>query len=248
MPELHVFAMRPVAILQHERNQGPGYLLDYLDHAGIPTRVLCPAQGESLPHDTRHFSGLVVLGSNHSVNDPHDWIVQERALVADAVAREVPVLGHCFGAQQLSRSQGGRVARGIWPHIGWGKVWTTHESRQCLHGQHEVMFFNWHYETFEIPRGASRMLFGPHCLNKGFTMGPHMAFQGHLEVTEDSVRAWCDEGQQELAAAQGPAVQSRVDIVDRLPERVALLHRTADHFYGRWLVGLRQRRLRVAWA
>lgn len=248
MPELHVSAMKPIAILQHERNQGPGYLLEYLQCNGLPVRLLHPAQGDALPEDARHFSGLVVLGSNHSVNDACAWIAHERRLVADAVAREVPVLGHCFGAQQLARSQGARVTKAMCPHIGWERVWTTPASRRCLPGQREALFFNWHYETFEIPRGASRMLFGAHCLNKGFVMGPHMAFQGHLEVTEGSVRDWCDEGRRELLAAWGPAAQPLPAILDHLPERTARLHCVAEGFYGRWVAGLRRARIHLAWA
>ena len=106
--------------------------------------------------------------------------------------------------------------------------------------------FNWHYESFAIPQGATRTLFGEHCLNKGFVFGKHLAFQGHFEVTEDIVRAWCDTNAAELAKAHGPAVQHRAEILMCLPERVAAVHVAARSAYAAWLAPIRgQLRLRT---
>jgi len=77
-----------------------------------------------------------------------------------------------------------------------------------------------------------------HCLNKGFVKGRHLGFQSHLEVTEDSVRAWCEESRHEFANARGPAVQSEAEILRALPERSARLHRLARSVYGQWVSGL----------
>ncbi|MBC8056037.1 MAG: type 1 glutamine amidotransferase [Rhizobiales bacterium] len=230
--------MKPVAIFQHDKIQRPGYLLSFLQQRGIPTRIIAPMEGDPIPHSAESFSGLIFLGSNGSVNDPLPWIARERLLMQDAVSRDVPILGHCFGGQLLSTALGGRVTRNATPCIGWSKLRVTPDSRHWFGGATEVNAFNWHYETFSIPPGAKRTLFGTHCLNKGFSMGKHLAFQCHLEVTEEIVRDWCAEGHLELETNPGAAVQAESQILFGLPQRVASLHKVAHSVYVQWMAGL----------
>ncbi len=230
--------MDPVAILQHEASQGPGFLLEFLRSQDIPT-VVFQASQRDLPRQAKDYSGIVVLGSNCSVNDDLAWISLELDLIRRAVAHDVPVLGHCFGAQMLARAMDARVVRNAWPNIGWSRLSVTPAARHLFGGEAQVEVFNWHYDTFEIPRGAARTLFGMHCLNKGFIKGKHLGFQSHLEVTEESVRAWCEESRYELASAKGPAVQREADILRCLPERTARLHQVARGVYRQWLSNLR---------
>jgi len=226
--------MKPVAIFQHDPLQRPGYLLRYLDEAGIPSQIIRPSEGDDVPRSARAFSGLVFLGSDASVNDPVPWISGELALIRDAIAADVPVLGHCFGGQLLARALGAAVHRSPWPDIGWRRLRVTPAARSLFGSDAAVLAFNWHYETFTIPQGATRTLFGEHCLNKGFVHGPHLAFQSHLEVTAEIVDAWCAAHRDELAAAHGPAVQRESEILSRMPERLAAVHKAARSAYANW--------------
>ncbi|HEX2010002.1 MAG TPA: type 1 glutamine amidotransferase [Roseateles sp.] len=237
--------MNPVAILQHEPSQGPGFLLDFLRQHDIPFRLFHPAAGEALPRRAAGHSGLVVLGSNRSANDALPWVAAELALLRDAVARGVPVLGHCFGGQLLARALGARVQRNARPHIGWSRLWVTPGARPLFGDATQTLAFNWHHEGFEIPHGARRILFGRHSLNKGFAAGPHLGLQSHLEVTPASVRAWCAEGRHELAEP-GATVQSETEILRELDLRCALLHRSAHQVYAYWAASLPPRRRLLA--
>lgn len=162
-------------------------------------------------------------------------------MLQDAVQRHVPVLGHCFGAQLLVRSLGARVQRNPYPNIGWGQVWSSPYARRVMGLPRRAMLFNWHYDTFQIPSGASRTLYGPHCLNKGFYLGPHWAFQGHLEVTADSIRQWCDHGRCELEQVYGPAAQDAEHILLGLDQHLSTLHLIARQTYQRWTDQLLER-------
>ncbi len=226
--------MKPVAILQHEASQGPGVLLQHLQQQGLAWRLIVPWAEGSTPQRARDYSGIVVLGSNHGVNDGQPWIESERRLLQDALASDIPVLGHCFGAQLLARAMGARVARNPCPHIGWGRVWVTPHGRQQMALPEHIDIFNWHYDSFEIPPGARRTMYGRHCLNKGFVHGRHWAFQGHLEVTPQSVRDWCHESQAELRLAHGPAVQNEATILAELPARMVQLQAIALTTYSAW--------------
>jgi hypothetical protein len=100
------------------------------------------------------------------------------------------------------------------------------------------MAFHWHGETFTIPAGARHVLSGPWCENQGFAIGPHLALQCHIEMTEELVKSWCDTGQREIQRSRSPAVQPVSEILQRLDVRVAALHAIADSVYGHWLEGL----------
>lgn len=47
------------------------------------------------------------------------------ALISDAAARDVPVLGHCLGGQLLAKALGGSVGPAPVRGIGWGRVEMT---------------------------------------------------------------------------------------------------------------------------
>lgn len=226
--------MRSIAILQHEALQGPDFLEQCLQAQGWPTRRLRLDQGDAVPRHARDFAGIVVLGSDHSVHDRLSWITAERSLLADALAQDVPVLGHCFGAQQLAVAAGGSVCRNAWPNIGWSRVWVTPPARELFLGATELHVFNWHYDTFALPPGAQRTMYGTHCLNKGFRLGPHLGFQCHMEITEEGVRRWCESGRAEIEEHPGPAVQDWTELLRDLPQRALRLQRFAREAYRRW--------------
>ena len=235
--------MKPVALLQHEAAQGPGVLLEHLQQQDIAYQLISPCADNSAPINARNYRGIIVLGSNHCANEQLRWIEQERCLLQHALACDVPVLGHCFGAQMLARAMGARVWRNPCANIGWSRVWVTPHAQARMDLPAQAMLFHWHYDTFEIPRGATRSMYGSHCLNKGFVHGKHWAFQGHLEVTEASVRAWCEEGAAELRQASGPATQSRAQILELLPTHLPQLRQLALRSYAAWTAQLQQARL-----
>lgn len=230
--------MKPIAICQHEATQGPGYLLTVLQRHAIPHRVFAIHAGETPPNRASEYGGIVILGSNASANDGTAWMRREDALLQDALRLSCPILGHCFGGQMLARALGGKVRRNSVPQIGWGKVLGTvfPEARHWLGPQRELELFHWHFDTFEIPRGAKRILFGHYCMNKAFACGPHIGLQSHLEVTVESIRDWCREDAATLQHWQHlPSVQSAAEILGNAPVKTARLHRLADHLYLRWL-------------
>lgn len=233
--------MRPVLILQHEPTQGPGYLLQCLREHGLDVELLRPDLGDRPPAYAADFSGLVVLGSDHSVQDRLPWIARERLLLADALRLERPVLGHCFGAQQLARTLGAAVQRNPRPDIGWRELWITPSARHLFDGQERLLSFNWHHDSFQMPPGATRTLFGVHGLNKGFALGPHLGLQSHLEITDPGLRAWCAQGRSELAQCHGPTVQTEQEILADLPQRLARLRTAARAVYHHWIGHLDRR-------
>jgi GMP synthase-like glutamine amidotransferase len=235
--------MKPVAIFRHAPTEGPGYFATYLSRNGIPWHVVKIDEGEPLPCDVRALGGLGFMGGPMSVNDDLPWIVPVLDLIRSAVAADVPVVGHCLGAQLLAKALGGAVTRNPVKEIGWGTVDVidSAEARRWFGGG-AVSFpvFHWHGETFSIPAGTTRVLASAHCANQAFVKGKHLGLQCHVEMTPDLVRTWCgDWGKEVGALAQRTvSVQTPEQMTAGLEERTAALSQVADRVYDRWAQGL----------
>ncbi|OGS90752.1 MAG: glutamine amidotransferase [Gallionellales bacterium GWA2_60_18] len=233
--------MKPVAIFRHYPSEGPGYLAGFLDAHRIPQQLIAIDAGEAVPDSAEGFSGLVFMGGPMSVNDDLPWIAQVEALIRAAVARDIPVLGHCLGGQLMSKALGGRVSRNPVKEIGWGEVVVAdNDTARAWFGEiRRFDAFHWHGETFSLPQDAERLLSSAHCVNQGWARGKHLALQCHVEMTEQMIREWCEIGADEMLAAQdSPAVQSASEILRQMEAELPRLHQVAAQLYGRWITGL----------
>ena len=234
--------MKPIAIFRHVAYEGPGYLASLLDARSIPWLLIRIDQGDALPPDASAYSGLVFMGGPMSVNDDLPWIAQSCALIRDAVARDVPVLGHCLGGQLMSKALGGVVSKGPVKEIGWGEVSVSDNdiARHWFGDLQGFDAFHWHGETFSLPQGATHLLSSEYCVNQGYATGPHLALQCHIEMTDSLIADWCEVGANEIAAAIGsPGVQNAQIIQQQAAEKLPQLHRVAEHLYSHWITGLR---------
>jgi GMP synthase-like glutamine amidotransferase len=233
--------MKPVAIFRHFVTEGPGYFATYLDRSGVPWKLIKLDESEAVPVSADSFGGLAFMGGPMSVNDDLPWIPPVLALIREAVARDVPVLGHCLGGQLMAKALGGSVAPAPVKEIGWGKVTVEHaaESATWFGPERTFLGFHWHGEMFSIPPGAIRVLSSSWCANQAFTLGKHLAMQCHIEMTEELVHAWCEGGAGEIARSRGPGVQPVDAILTDLEPRLDALHKVADRIYSRWIDGLR---------
>jgi GMP synthase-like glutamine amidotransferase len=102
---------RRVVVVQHTAGSGPGRLPEWLAENGIDADVVdAPNLPEHLAGDEA-IDGLVLLGGGLMPDDDerYPFLPRERALLGEAVAAGVPVLGICLGAQMLALVAGGEV-------------------------------------------------------------------------------------------------------------------------------------------
>lgn len=233
--------MKPVVIFRHARTEGPGYLADFLDARNIPWQLIRIDAGDLLPESCHGCSGLVFMGGPMSVNDDLPWISPVLALIRGAVAADIPVLGHCLGGQLMSKALGGSIGRNPVKEIGWGDVTVADnaEAHRWFGDTPGFLGFHWHGETFTIPEGATRILASAYCDNQAFSLGKHLGFQCHIEMTESMIREWCTVGMEEIASAiVSPGVQPPEIMFESLADKVAALNAVADVVYARWVEGL----------
>lgn len=237
--------MRPVAIFRHSPTEGPGYFAIFLETHGIPWRLVAIDEGEPVPTSADGFSGLCFMGGPMSVNDPLPWIEPVCALIRDADAKGIPVIGHCLGGQLMSKALGGGVTRNAVKEIGWGMA-TGEPVGAAAHWlgggfDEPVTVFQWHGETFSIPPGASRLFKSAYCANQMFVLGPHLGMQCHVEMTPEMISTWCGHWAEEAATlVDQPSVQSPDEMLADIGERLPLMRQLADQLYSVWIAGLKK--------
>jgi len=235
--------MKPIAIFRHAAAEGPGYLAEFLDMQQIPWRLIAIDAGDTVPHSAEAYSGLVFMGGPMSVNDALPWIAPALALIREAVAGDIPVLGHCLGGQLISKALGGTVSRNPVKEIGWGEVTVADNeaARNWFGAVQNFQAFHWHGETFSLPQGATLLLSSAYCTNQAWAIGKHLALQCHVEMTAAMIVSWCEIGADEIAAASAsPAVQSAAEMRRQMAEELPRLREVATQLYTKWIAGLQR--------
>ena len=234
--------MKPVLILQHLSTDGPAYLATWLAARGLPMDVRNTQAGQAYPPSVAGHGALAILGGEMSANDPLPSLRQAEALIREAMALGIPVLGHCLGGQLMARALGATVRDSPAPEIGWQpmELTDTPEARRWFGDGpgHQVM--HWHYESFDLPPGAHWLARSDACPHQAFAIGPHLAMQFHIEVDADKVLRWAEAGDPKWADARArhPSVQDRDALVAGIPTWIEAHQRLADRVYETWLSAL----------
>jgi len=239
--------MKPIAIFRHTRTEDPGYFATFLDRHSIPWQLICVDRGAPVPPSTEPFSGLCLMGGTISVNDPLPWIDEICRLIREAVTRNIPIIGHCFGGQLMSKALGGQVTRNPVKEVGWSRAKADLPSAETRRWLGDVLddsgkatVFQWHGETFTLPQGATRILTNDYCANQMFSLGPHLGMQCHVEMTPEMIASWNSHWGDEASGLEPlpPSVQTPEQIQAETSERLPILHRLADQLYSVWIEGL----------
>jgi len=155
------------------------------------------------PADWPDLAGVdlvLTLGSEWHVyrSDTAALVAAEVAFVRDVVARQVPLLGICFGAQVMAQALGGEVARAVEPEIGWYEPVLAPGAPAAAAGP----WMEWHDDVFTVPEGFDVLATtpaGPQLVAGRRAVGT----QFHPEATETMVRDWIEHGGAEQCRARG---------------------------------------------
>jgi GMP synthase-like glutamine amidotransferase len=235
---------KPVAVFRYSDTEGPGHFATFLDANRIPWKLYKLDEGDPVPASSEPFAGLAFMGGPMSANDELPWTQPVLALMRDAVARKVPVIGHCLGGQMLARALGAEVKANPVKEIGWNPVRVDDNpvARKWFGADlQDFITFQWHGETFAIPKGAQRILTGPHCANQAYVYDDrHLGLQCHVEMTPEMIESWLASGAREIAANRSsPAVQAPEAISGEMRARLPSLSANAERLYRSWIRNLR---------
>jgi GMP synthase-like glutamine amidotransferase len=139
--------------------------------------------------------GWVITGSRHGVYDDLPWIAPLKAMLREARAAAVPIIGICFGHQLLAEAFGGRAIK----HPGGWRVgltdfavtapagWRDAVDHMTLHSLHQD-------QVVAIPDDATVWASGPDCRYAALSYGDPecpdaISIQPHPEFRPDFARA-----------------------------------------------------------
>ena len=204
-----------VLVVRHHEEDSPGLIGDAFAARGATVDTCLYPSGGPLP-GPGGYDHLVVLGSNASVYENRDWIVDEVDWLRDV---QLPVLGICFGAQLLSAALGGGVERAPAYEIGWvtvdpvvdGDAPTSEIALALAIGAGP--WFQFHRDRCVLP-GDAHLLARNEIGVQAFTVGPHLGVQFHPEVDAAQLTRWIHEG------GRGAIVRAGLD-PDALLEKTA---------------------------
>jgi GMP synthase-like glutamine amidotransferase len=184
-----------LAIVEQQADAPAGLLEEWAVERGHRVITLrAPELGAGPWPDPAEFGAIAPLGAEQSVHASDDpWIAPQVEFLRLAHARDVPVLGLCFGAQALAAALGGAVRRAGEPEIGWLELEPL-DGRAIAPGP----WFAWHEDTFTLPPGARELARTAACPH-AFAIGRSIGLQFHPEVTPEIAEVWIRGGRDELA-------------------------------------------------
>ena len=231
--------MKPVLILQHQLPENAAYLTTWLDRNRILYQVVNAGAGDEFPDSIDGYSALAVMGGGMSANDPLSSNRQAERLIQQAIRRDIPVIGHCLGAQLMARALGGTVQASPRPEIGWQPI--KYENNPLVEewfgSDPTDTVIHWHYESFSIPHGAVRLAQSAACPNQAFAYGKHLAMQFHIEINETKIDSWVNDDDPKWAQARQlyESVQDKITMLNGIPFHLSKHQATADNIYRNWL-------------
>ena len=168
---------------RHIAGDYPELFAALLEPVGIEV-VPYAADAGQLPDSLDECDGWLCSPSRLSVYDDEPWIADVEDLLRDAIARETPFVGICFGHQLLAQALGGRVVRAT---DGWGvgvheydiveplAVMQPARKRFALIASHQD-------QVVEVPSEARVIATSEFCPVAGLAVGERLwTVQGHPE-------------------------------------------------------------------
>jgi len=188
-----------ILIVKHIDIEGPGTFGDFLKSKGEPYQIVELGAGEPLPDDPKKFKAVIVLGGPMNVDeeDKYSFLKPENEFIQKVLKAEIPYLGICLGSQLLAKAAGAKVVKSPVKEIGWYTVELTKDGQQdpLFKGYNPAdPIYHWHGDMFQIPSNGKLLARASGCPHQAMKVGKNAyGLQFHVEVTDKSIKEWCDE-------------------------------------------------------
>lgn len=185
-----------IIVIKHVENEGPGLIESLIRRKGWQMETIMPAQGDGLPENLAGIAAVIMLGGPMSVNDTDEcpFLQDELTFIEKVLEEEMPFLGICLGSQMLAKACNAKVFKAPQKEIGWCRIDLTEEGQKDILFRDiakNIMVFQWHEDTFNIPENGRHLAKSDVCGNQAFKIGRNAyGIQFHIETTEDMVKSW----------------------------------------------------------
>ena len=195
------FAAR-VLVIVHDKDGNLNELAAPLAESGLYLDMWDAENDKRVPQLTEleQYDGVISLGAQAGVLEEgdHAWMPHERKILQWAIARQVPLLGLCFGSQLMASAAGGEVFRAEVGEFGWTEITPTAAASDdpvigaLMLGDSAAkpLAFHFHYDSFTLPESAT-LLAETNGIPEAYRIGGHAwATQFHPEVGLAQMLAW----------------------------------------------------------
>jgi GMP synthase-like glutamine amidotransferase len=229
---------KPIILaIQNDETDAPHLVGRWLTELGFEIQVIRAFANEVVPTVVSDgVSALLPLGGHMSATDDqkYPWLPRERALLKDAINRDIPVFAICLGTQLFAVAGGGRVERAEVGEVGIYSIFGVNESDPIFSFDSQLPVAQWHEdEVVELPTGATLIASSKLCKNQIYRLGTKSyGVQFHPEIDLSIVKWWEDEAdnafldsgkstiQPEVAAAEAELIRTWKPIVQRWGQEV----------------------------
>ena len=181
---------RPVLVITHVPQEGPGLIAGALDH---PYRVRTVLHDEhpTLP-SVDEIAGLVVMGGPPDADDDDHFpgLAAERRLLAHAVDAGLPVLGVCLGMQLLAMALGAPLLRRAGTEVGFAPIDVVADDPLLAPLGAHPHVLHWHNDCVGLPPGATLLAGNAVSPVQAFRAGTAVGMQFHVEVDASLLDLW----------------------------------------------------------
>jgi GMP synthase-like glutamine amidotransferase len=194
-------------------------------------------KGFILP-EVSNIDMLIVLGGFMNVDDEAEfpWLKTEKQFIKKAIDIGKKVLGICLGSQLIASVLGSDVYKGPETEIGFYPIQFNETALSMplfKHFTNPYAVFQWHGDTFDLPKGAQLLASSESCKNQAFLWNTNvLAMQFHIEMNETVLEDMLKHDGHELEES-GTYIQKEAEIksdFNHLNQNKTDLHELLNQF------------------
>jgi GMP synthase-like glutamine amidotransferase len=154
--------------------------------------------------DLSNIDMLIILGGCMNVDDESEfpWLKPEKEFIKQAIDFGKKVMGICLGSQLISAALGSKVYKGPETEIGFHPIQFNETALSMPLFQHftnPYTVFQWHGDTFDLPKGAQLLASSEGCKNQAFLWNTNvLSMQFHIEMNETVLKDMLKQDGHEL--------------------------------------------------
>jgi GMP synthase-like glutamine amidotransferase len=163
------------------------------ENASIDFDVVSIPGGDPFP-DPKSLQAILITGSSAGVYDELDWIAPLEDFVRASYAKQIPMVGVCFGHQLMAQALGGIVRKS---EKGWGigrHVYDIAPGNGVIEGARIAIAASHQDQVIEPPQGARTILSSSFTEHAGllYGNGAALSVQPHPEFETGYAHVCCE--------------------------------------------------------
>ncbi len=204
-----------ILAIQNDPTDPPHLVGRWLMEIGFDIRILRAYTGEVVPTKVPDdVCALLPLGGSMGANDDEElpWLADEKKLLADAVASDIPIFAICLGAQLLATALDGEVSRAQVGEIGIYRINRNSISDSIFNFGESAISAQWHEDKIsKLPTGAVNLASSELCENQIYRIGKATyAVQFHPEIDSGIIKLWEDDSDNAFLESGKSSVKAEV--------------------------------------